>query len=269
MVLDKKFVAVKHANSIIYISNNFLDSIHKFSMAERRVLWYFLRTYKFNDLSSISVDVVIKHNEYASLFNIHTQQAGFEIAAACKSLTNNSWYIPRPEWKGNILDCLENKILSKEEMTNLEAFESGNIVDRCKFGVRNNESEVYFTNGFLELILPIKNDIFTQYRLLQAKQITNASHIALYEEFRRWVKAGSYIVTPTKLINKLQLPHTYSAYSQMRRGFLTPAISAINGKTDLDIELKEERLNPDNKLSKVVTLIFKINKKAEFNTELL
>ena len=81
-------------------------------MPERRVLWYFLRTYKFNDLSTVCVDVIVKHNEYAKLFNMKTQQASLEIASACASLTHNSLYIPRPEWKGNVLDCLEEKILT-------------------------------------------------------------------------------------------------------------------------------------------------------------
>ena len=153
-------------------------------------------------------------------------------------------------------------------MNKLAPFQSGNIVDTCSFGIRRNESEIIFTNGFLKLTLPVKDDIFTQYRLLQAKTIPNSLHVALYEEFRRWVKAGTYIATPTKLINKLQLPHTYSAYSQMRRGFLEPAIKSINEKTDLDIKLREDRLT-DNPKSKVVNLVFDIKKKAQFDTELL
>jgi len=249
---------IKNSNSIIYISNNFIDSVHKFSMSEQRILWYFLRFYKFNKLSTVSLDMVIKHNEYAILFNMSTQQAAGEIASACLSLTKNMLYIPRPEWENNVIDCLEEKILTRDELDKLLSFQASNIVDTCKFGIRRNESEIMFTSGFLKLILPLKNDIFTQYRLLQAKSIPNALHVALYEEFRRWVKAGFYKITPIRLINKLQLPHTYELYSQMRRGFIEPAIKSINNKTDLNIKLKEQRINPENPHSKVINLIFSI-----------
>lgn len=259
---------IKHANSIIYISNNFLDSIHKFTMPERRVLWYFMRRYKLNDLSTVSVDASIKHGEYAKLFNMSVQQASREISRACKSFTSNVIYRPRPEWKENMQDCFDEKILTTEEIADLLPYETGNIIDTCRFGVRRNESEIIFTNSFLKLILPVSKDIFTQYRLLQAKGLTNALHVALYEEFRRWVTAGKYVVTPTRLINKLQLPSTYSAFTQMRRGFLEPAIKSINKKTDLDVTVEEIR-SSEKSNGKVTNLIFTIKRKPEFCTSKL
>jgi hypothetical protein len=268
-VTPGKTTDVKHLNSIIYISNNFLDSIHKFSMPERRVLWYLLRSYKFNDLSTVTMDLTINHGEYGKLFNISTSQASHELFTACHSFTDNSLYMPRPDWIGNVLDCLDDQILTSQEVSELAPFKTCNIVEACDFGIRKNESDILFTRSFMKIILPIKDDIFTQYRLLQAKGLTNALHVALYEEFRRWITKGVYNSTPTRLINKLQLPATYSSFSQMRRGFLEPALKLINERTDLQIKCVEERLEPDSPRSKVIGLAFNISKKEEFDTKLL
>lgn len=261
--IDNKFDAsrVKHSNSIIYLKNKFLDSICKLSMPERRVLWYYLRTYKYNDLSTVTIDVIVNHGEYAKLFSLSNAQAAHEIRKACDVLPDNCIYQARPEWKDNILDSLEDKILSAEELKSLAPFQKRNIVDTCSFGIRRGESEIIFTTGFLKLLLPVQNDIFTQYRLLQLKGISHSSYVDLYEELKRWIITGSYRTTPIKLINKFGLPETYSSFPQMRRGYLTPALKAINAKTDLNVECVEKRIDPNKPKSKVIGLKFKMSRK--------
>ncbi|SKA52779.1 RepB family plasmid replication initiator protein [Photobacterium toruni] len=253
-------------NSIIYVSNKLLDAIFKMSLSEKRVMWYVLKDYKFNDLSTVSLDGTIKHNVYAKLYNISIQQASKEVRQACLSLPDNSFFVPRPEWDGNILEELDQQIYTKSELNELKAFSKGNVVDVCDYGCRKGESDVYFTRSFLLHAIPVKN-YFTQYRLYEADSLTNANHIALYEELQRWIDTkegeGIYITTPIRLINKLQLPKTYESYPQMRRGFITPAMSNINENTDLNVNVEEVRADPKNKRSKVIKLYFHYSKKKK------
>ena len=251
-------VSVK-SHSIIYISNKLLDTVFKMTLSEKRVMWFFLKDYKFSDLSTVSLDTQISHSEYAKLYNVSLNQACIEIRKACKSLPNNTYFALRPDWDNNILADFDERIFTREELLGYSAFTTGNVVDVCHFGIKRGVSEIHFTRSFLLHALPVKN-YFTQYRLYQANSLNNANHIALYEEIQRWFSnkdnEGVFITTPTRLINKLMLPTTYEKYPQMRRGFIEPALKNINENTNLNVILKEERENPESKRSKVQRLFF-------------
>ena len=240
------------------------------TLPEKRVLWYFLKDYKFGKHSTIALDTSISHREYARMYKLSSQQAAIEISKACYSLPDNTYYVPRPEWDGNVLTELDDKIFTTAELSKLKAFRKGNVVDSCDFGIERGVSKVTFAQGFIKHAIPLSN-YFTQYRLYAADSLTVANHIALYEELQRWFdkknNGGVYITNPTRLINKLGLPQTYEKYPQMRRGFITPALKSINEKTDLIVDLKEYRENPDNPRSKVTRLEFVITgERSDFDS---
>lgn len=260
-----KPVLPERNQSMIYVSNQLLDSIIKMTLSEKRVMWYVLRRYKLSDYKTIPLDFTIKHSKYAEIFNLSKQQAVNEIRKACDTIVDNNYYVPRPEWDGNVLSELDNDIYTKDELKTLKAFTKGNIAERCDFGIRRGESQVIFTRSFLEHAIPIKK-YFTQYRLYEADCLNNANHIALFEELQRYfcqkTNTGLYETNPTRLINKLLLPKTYSKFTQMRRGFLIPAIAAINEKTPLTVSMKEIREEESNPKSKVKRLVFTYRKKS-------
>ncbi len=265
-VIKKVEVQVRGKNAMIYLKRQMLDSIFKISMPERRVLWYLLKGYKHNDLSTIQLDATINHREYAALFEITNNQASIEIRKACDAFPDNVIFIPKPEWLGNIISDLDEQILSREELEALSPFAKVNFAETSAFGIRKGESEIIFTRTFLSLLLPVKGDYFTQYRLLAINKAVNSTFVDFYEILRTFLNLGEYDITPNRLINKLLLPATYSSFTQLRRGFLVPAIKKINKITDLIVEVKEfreEREGVKPKNLKVIKLKFKIRLKTE------
>lgn len=270
-IIDKRQLADLRKSSTIFISNKLLAAIFKMSLPERRVLWFVIRDYDPEENKVITVDNQINHREYADLYQISIQQASREIGQACNSLPENAFFIPRPEWENNILEELDQRIFTREELTAYKPFSKGNMVESCDFGIKVGMSQVIFTKTFLALTLPVKN-YMTQYRLYDADCLSNASHIALYEDLKlRYSDAleqgvvssdGSPLcveVTPNYLATKLLLPKSYEQYAQMRRGFIAPALKAINKNTDITVELQEIRVD-DSPRAKIVSLHFNISR---------
>ena len=249
---------VKNSNALIYMTNHFLDAVYSMSLPERRVLWYVLRNYKLGNISKINVDQYINHREYADLYNISVKQASREVHRACDTMAGNGLYIPRPDRDSNALSILDNELLTLKEINELKAFQKIVFAESSDFAINKGESLILFTKSFLKFLIPNKN-YFTQYRLFTAKRIVNPKHITFFDLMKRWVVKGRYECTPTYLINKLQL--TYPDYSQMKRGFLMPALKKINKESDLYVTF-EPIIDPTSTKKKIGLLSFKIVKKG-------
>lgn len=263
--MSNKNTISKSERSMIYVANKLLDCVYRMSLPERRILWMIVKDYELNKSKTLNVHNVISHREYAELYGISPNQACKEISEACRTFVHNNYFIHRPEWDENALDGLDLDILTEDEIKALKGFQTGNFVDHCKYSVGRGVSEVVLARGFIDLMMPVGGKLFTQYRLFNAKSLNHATHVALYELLKRWYVdtdgRGYFKTTPFRLINSLGLPKSYKAYTQMRRGFLTPALAAIEEKTDLTVELEEVR--EEGGRNKVLELHFIIHKNTK------
>lgn len=258
--LDNLELANETHQRFVAVSNNLLDTLYKLSLPEQRIMWYVMRNYNIGD--DFEPHCYVYHNEYASLFSMSASQAALEVSRACIRLTNNSVFVPQPQNDQNIDTTLAKKIFSKEEMAELKPFRIVNFVESCDYGIAHNTSRVILTNSMLRLLIPLK-EYFTKVHIYDVKHLSNANHVGLYQRLKRWINKGKYVTSPTRLANDMLLPKTYEAYSQMRRGFLTPAIEKINERTDINIHMDEIREDDNDPRSKVVELKFTISRKEE------
>ncbi|WP_413694454.1 RepB family plasmid replication initiator protein [Psychromonas sp. KJ10-2] len=123
-MLNSALVKGKTSNPIIYIKNQFIDSICKLSIGERRIIWFWLEAYKFDSVHTLTRDVIIDHGEYARTFQLTASHAAKEIRTALSAFPDNTVYEARPEWIDNVISCLDEKILSEDDLLSLAPFKS-------------------------------------------------------------------------------------------------------------------------------------------------
>ena len=100
---------------------------------------------------------------------------------------------------------------------------------------------------------------YTSYRLSNILSLNSAYSIRLYELMKKWEYLGKWEVTVENLKDRLGTKNkSYDAYGNFKNRIINPAISELNGKTDVIISFNEIK-----KGRKVISLEFTIRNAPE------
>src|SRR5699024_6777424 len=83
---------------------------------------------------------------------------------------------------------------------------------------------------------------FTSYRLNNIMSLGSYYSIRFYEFFKKWERTGKWRVSLDHLKSLLGITQkSYEVYGNLKNRVIRPSIKELNGETDLNIELEEEK----------------------------
>lgn len=223
------------SNMTIYKSNDLVEAGYRLSLAEQRLIVLSLGQLDSRDPKQKNVTLYAK--DYAKQWGVNEDNAMREINQASRRLFER--YI-----------TLKNDDETRKFRWIQESVEH-----------HKGEGRVSFT--FSDRILPFLFELdfklgVTKYEFLNVKGFSSVYSFRLYELAIKLLGMKNQVVELEEIRRILQLEDKYQEVRELNRKVITPAVSDINEKSDLLLNI-----NPVKRGRRIVALEFKIAKKAK------
>jgi plasmid replication initiation protein len=223
------------SKNVIIKSNRLIEAGYKLSLQEQRVILYCIA--KINSKDKLENKTFrISAQEYADTFDIKLNNAYKELKQVIDNLYSRSI-----------------KLYDREE--NIEA-EIRWIQDKYYF---NNEglAQITLTSGVAPLLSELQS-YFTSYDLENIAGMRSIYAIRLYELFKQFGSIGRRKLKIDWLKERLHISEIYSAFADLKKRVIEPALKEINQHSDLTVAYK-----PIKQSRKVVEIEFSFSKKEK------
>lgn len=237
---------ITNDDKLIYKSNDLIQKFkNTFSLQEMKILNFIIAS--------------IKSPKYDKEFNAVTvsiKELAEEIGYSCKGKIGGKTY-------DDIKSALSTLNRQQSDFITIEGYDGRPIETIIRWLERpiiDKEKGVVILklDDLLKPYLLNLSKNFTKYELLISTKMQSKYSLKLYELLKSWekVKEGTKKFDLEKLKEYLDVPKSYSNFSNLEKKAIIPAIDEINNITDLMISYTTE-----TKGKKVVSIIFHISKK--------
>ncbi|MDN2483895.1 RepB family plasmid replication initiator protein [Vibrio agarivorans] len=222
---SKKSPVVRQANALT-------TAAYSLTRTEKRLVYLGLISIgkgnvALNEFGQYPVD--INHSEYKALFDDAASNASRDIGKAAKDL-NRREVIFFPE---------------DDDGEDGEKAEIGMSWTTKRFHKpRRGQTTLFFNAELIDIIVPQGKD-YTKFLIGEGGNLTNPHYMRLFESLSQWSYRKKVKFSIEWMIERYELPKSYTRMSDFRRRFLHPAMKEINDNTSLSVEFKEVP-NPDN-----------------------
>lgn len=216
----------KKSTVIIRQANALTTAAYSLTRNEKRLVYIALdgivnRGIEPNEFGQYPVEM--NHQEYSHLFNDDSKNVSRDILAASKSLNKKEVTFYFPEEDGEDGERAHDAMSWTTKRSH-----------RPKRGV----TTVFFNAELIKIITKVDKN-FTKYLMSQAGRLNNPYAMRLYESLRQWSTRQSVTFSISWMIERYELPLSYSRMSDFRRRFLKPSVKEINELTNMKLEYEE------------------------------
>lgn len=226
---------------IIRKSHQIIEAGYKLSLAEQRIILLSLAKLDNRDLTQSKVTLYVK--DYAESFGLSETSAYTELQKASKRLYDRSIILH-----------------GEDETTEFRWIES-----RTRYHKGEGRISFEFSRRVIPYLFELDKRLgYTQYHLLSVSGFNSVYSIRLYELCKKIQGMANQVVDVDDIRRILMLEDKYSQYRELNKFVLKVAITEINEKSDLFVDVE-----PIKRGRTIVALKFTIkSKKSEVKTEL-
>ncbi|WP_413113366.1 RepB family plasmid replication initiator protein [Thaumasiovibrio sp. DFM-14] len=213
-------------NPLVKQANALTTAAYTLSRVEKRLVYMGLMkivegSIKSNELGQYPVE--IKHSEYTAIFEDRANNASRDINKASKDLNRREVCFYLPDEDGEDGEKAEDGI---------------SWTTKRSHRPRRGTTTMFFNKELVDIITAV-DDNYTRFLLTDAGNLTNPHFMRLFESLSQWSKKKTITFRIDWMLERYELPKSYSRMSDFRRRFLHPAVEEINKKTYLDVKAEE------------------------------
>ena len=236
-------------DQLIRQSNALTSSAYDLGRNAKRVLYLSLiQLHKKTELdrTEVGYKVTIKHDDYKDISDEVTD-INRAVRKAVKELNEKSVTMFMSEW-----DSGDNKGVKVRSWIN-----------GYDYNPKAKKTLLYFNSDVVEMIPYKKGLPFTQYLLISASNLKNQHVMRLYELICQWRNTRTSLkIEINWLIDRFNLPKSYSVMADFRTKFLNVAKEEITEKTDINFLKWDEYCEGERKNTVTHIIIFWSEKKS-------
>lgn len=226
--------------NIVVKSNRLIEAGYKLTLQEQRIILFCITKIKPKEPLT-SKTFCISATDYAEMFGIKAKNAYKELKATINSLYNR-----------NV------KIYNRE--SNIEG--EFRWVQKKLYFNNDGYAEVTLTDELIPFLSELQ-ETFTMYNIENISGMKSVYAIRMYELLKQFKIFGKRKITLDWLKERLQIEGIYSAFADLKRRVIDPALKEINEHSDLSVSYNLDKQNS----RKVREIEFIFHKKHMISTE--
>lgn len=229
--------------SRIHHSQELVDAAYTLTRDQKRILWLFLADIEDSEKVGVKVNAEMGTLEfnlqaYESIYNVSPHEASRDVRDALSGFKDR-----------------EVKLYLPEESSNTEmATDELPWLGKKSYRPKRGSYTVYFNPYLIPFLGNIKESVAPRFKTLE--QLSNPLHVRMYTKLIESDALKQCELEVSWMIERYELPKTYSRYSNFKQKFLSPCIEKIRKLEGMgNLEYKELKNNPERKRA-VSTIVF-------------
>jgi len=206
--------------NLVVKSNRLIEAGYKLNLQEQRIILFCITKIKSKEPLP-SKTFCISASDYAEMFGIKTKNAYKELKETINSLYNR-----------NV------KIYNKE--SNIEG--EFRWVQKKLYFNNDGYAEVTLTDELIPFLSELQ-ETFTMYNIENVSGMKSVYAIRMYELLKQFKAFGKRKITLDWLKERLQIENIYSAFADLKRRVIDPALKEINELSDLSVSYILDKQN--------------------------